>query len=198
MRLKLSLLILALLGALSIPPALWATTVMEMNLATLAERSDKVFRGTVLSVSETSVQAGGGTIPAIIYTLRVDDALKGSFDEVKGETLVEIKMVGTLKQYHAGKGPIAGFPLLKTGADYLLMVAHPGPVGLTSPMGLGQGTFNIFTDPSTRQEMALNGFNNVALFKGLAKSTRDLAKSAPTEGPVPYSMLADMIRATID
>ncbi len=197
MGLRLALMSLALLGALLAPPVTRATSVLEMNLAFMADRSEMVFRGTVMEVSETSVQGGGGTLPAIVYTFRVDDALKGTYDEIKGERVVQVRMIGSLKQYHASTPPIEGFPLLKTGGDYLLMIAPPGPLGLTSPMGLGQGAFTVYTDPNTRQEMALNGLNNKALFKGMAKNLRAAGKSVPTDGPVAYDTLADMIRSTV-
>ena len=42
-----------------------ATTLARMNLADLASRADKVFRGTVISVKAGSVKAGGGEYHAI-------------------------------------------------------------------------------------------------------------------------------------
>lgn len=183
--------LLALAGLLLFAPLAWGTTVMEMNLAALTERSDKIFRGTVLDVTETSVEAGGGTLPAVKYTLRVDEAYKGSFPLVKGESVTEIMMVGSLKQYHAGQSPIAGFPLLDIGSDYLLMVAPPGPVGLTTTMGLGQGAFAVYADPATRELMALNGFNNASLFKGMNAGL-------PAKGPVAYDVLVGQIQAQLE
>jgi hypothetical protein len=182
--------LLALASLLLAAPLAWGTTVMEMNLASLTERSEKIFRGTVLDVSETSVEAGGGTLQAVKYTIRVDETFKGSFPLVKGESVAEILMVGSLKQYHAGQPPIAGFPLLDIGSDYLLMVAPPGPVGLTTTMGLGQGAFAVYADPATRELMALNGFNNASLFKGMGAGL-------PADGPVAYDMLVAEIQAQL-
>ena len=167
-----------------------ATTVLEMNLAALTEGADMIFRGTVLDVSETSVQAGGGTIKAIKYTIIVDEAFKGDFPLVKEQRIAEIKMVGSLKQYHRGVRVIPGFPLLKIGSDYLLMVAPAGPIGLTSTMGLGQGAFSIFHDPNTKEEMALNDANNASLFKGMA--------GLPQEpGAVTYADLVEAINTEL-
>lgn len=191
MRVKLSRWpLLALASMLLFTPVAWGTTVVEMNLAALTDRSDKIFRGTVLDVSETSVEAGGGTLPAVKYTLRVDETYKGSFPLIKGESVTEIMMVGSLKQYHAGQSPIAGFPRLDIGSDYLLMVAPPGPVGLTTTMGLGQGAFAVYADPATRELMALNGFNNASLFKGMNAGL-------PANGPVAYDVLVGQIQAQL-
>lgn len=183
--------LVALASMLLFAPVAWGTTVMEMNLAALTERSEKIFRGTVLDVAETSVEAGGGTLTAVKYTIRVDEAYKGSFPLIKGESVTEIMMVGSLKQYHAGQPPIAGFPLLDIGSDYLLMVAPPGPVGLTTTMGLGQGAFAVYSDPSTRELMALNGFNNASLFKGMGTGL-------PAKGPIAYETLVGEIQAQLD
>ncbi len=182
--------LLAVIGALLISPSLWATTVMGYNLEAMADSADRIFRGTVLDVSEISVEAGGSTLPAIKYTMRVDEAFKGNYVTVKGERIAEIMMVGSMKQYMAGRAPIPGFPLLRVGGDYLLMVAPEGPVGLTSTMGLGQGAFTVFADPGTREVMALNGANNASLFKGMDVDM-------PESGPVAYDSLADQIRESL-
>lgn len=164
-----------------------AAMVMKMGLGDLVGNADKVFRGTVLDVSEISIEAGGGSIPALKYTLRVDDSFKGNFEKQVAEFMV----VGSLKQYHAGKGPISGFPLLQIGHDYLLMVAPEGPLGLTAPMGLAQGAFRVYSDPSTRETMAVNGANNAQLFKGISA---DL----PDSGPIAYDVLAGQIQLQLD
>lgn len=183
--------ILALICTALIAPQLPATTVLELNLAALTHSADKVFRGTVLDVTETSVQGGGSSIPALKFTLRVDEAFKGNFLTGKDQWTTEFMVVGTLKQYHAGRMAIAGFPVLQIGHDYLLMVAPEGPLGLTAPMGLGQGAFRIYEDPNTRETMAVNGANNAALFKGLSA---DL----PDSGPIAYDILAGEIRQQLD
>ena len=182
--------LLAAIGALLISPSLWATTVMSYNLEAMTDSADLIFRGTVLDVAEVSVEAGGSTLPAIKYTMRVDEAFKGSYTTVKGEQIAEIMMVGSMKQYMAGQAPIPGFPLLRVGGDYLLMVAPEGPVGLTSTMGLGQGAFTVFEDPGSREVMALNGANNASLFKGMDVDM-------PESGPVAYDSLAAQIRESL-
>jgi hypothetical protein len=188
---KIPKLLLVFAAAMLLAPQIWATTVLEMNLAALTDRSDKVFRGTVLDVSETSVQAGGGTLTAIKYTLRVDESFKGNFATIKGVQITEVMMLGSLKQYYSGNAPIPGFPVLKIGGDYLLMVAPEGPVGLTTTMGLGQGAFTVYSDPNTSEDMALNGFNNASLFKGMGSGV-------PASGPIAYDALAGYIQTELD
>ncbi|MBT8069061.1 MAG: hypothetical protein HKP21_12380 [Xanthomonadales bacterium] len=179
-----------LAGALLLAFNAGATTLIEMNLATLTDRSDKIFRGTVMSVTEITVRGGGGDLPAIQYTIRVDESMKGNHVDRQGQQYAVIRMLGSLKQYHAGKPPIPGFPLLREGGEYLLMVAPEGPIGLTTTMGLGQGAFNIFSDPNTREDMALNGFNNASLFKGMSAGM-------PDDGPVSYNSLVGLIKSEL-
>jgi len=179
-----------LVGALLLAFNAGATTLLEMNLATLTDRSDKIFRGTVMNVSETTVQGGGGDLLAVQYTIRVDESLKGDYVERKGQEFAVIRMLGSLKQYHSGTPPIPGFPLLREGGEYLLMVAPEGPIGLTTTMGLGQGAFNIFTNPNTREDMVLNGFNNTSLFKGMGAGM-------PDDGPVSYNTLVGLIKSEL-
>lgn len=182
--------LIALIGMMLITPQLWATTVLEMNLAALTDSSDRIFMGTVLDVSEVSVEAGGGTLTGIKYTLRVDEDFKGNIETIKGQKVAEVTMLGSLKQYQAGRTPIPGFPRLEIGRDYLLMVAPEGPAGLTTTMGLNQGAFSVYSDPATRETMARNGFNNSSLFKGMAGGY-------PDSGPITYDSLAGAIRSEL-
>ncbi|NNE04901.1 MAG: hypothetical protein HKO64_08510 [Xanthomonadales bacterium] len=182
--------LIALIGMMLITPQIWATTVLEMNLAALTDKSDRIFLGTVLDVSEVSVEAGGGTLTGIKYRLRVDEDFMGNVATVKGQKIAEVTMLGSLKQYHSGRTPIAGFPRLEIGKDYLLMVAPEGPLGLTTTMGLNQGTFSVYADPATRETMARNGFNNASLFKGMSGNY-------PDSGPISYDSLAGAIRSEL-
>lgn len=183
-------LLLAAMIVLLVAGQVGATSVLQMNLEDLCDSSAHIFRGTVVDITETTVAAGGGEIPALTYTVEVTEAFKGEFTTVKGVQLAEFKVVGTLKQHAAGKAPIAGFPLLQVGGDYLLMIAENGPVGLTAPMGLGQGCFSV--DGKAGAETAVNEFDNDGLFNGMS------AAGMPASGPVSYAALADMIRAGVE
>lgn len=160
-----------------------AASVLQMNLQQLCDRAGKIFSGTVLSVEASTVAAGGGQMPVLQYRVRVDEGFKGQFAQEKGVEYVEFRMLGTLAQLKAGHNGI--MPVLQQGKPYLLMLAPDGPLGVTSTIGLVQGTFSLSTD---RPSMALNGANNVGLFNGMN------GFSANFEGPVSYEFLADTIR----
>lgn len=142
-----------------------AATAMQMNLAQMINGSDKVFVGTVIDVTESRVQGGGGELPAITYKFQVDDTFKGDFEEIKGVKYTEVTMIGRIKNIKERKHPITDFPLLYEGEQYLLVVAPAGPIGLTTTMGLGQGSFTLTGGSDSK--VALNGANNVGLFSGM-------------------------------
>lgn len=168
-----------------------ATSVIQLNLEQLCQQSDQIFRGTVLDIVETTVQVGGGPLPAVTYTVRVDEAFQGDFNTVKGVPVAQFTTLGTEKQHLSGEMPIPGLPNLTIGGDYLLMVAPAGPVGLTTTMGLGQGRFTIGGKPG--EETAVNGFGNRGLFTGMTVSGLTTAS-----GELSYPALATLINSILE
>ena len=181
-----------------------ATSVLQMNLTQLTDRAEQIFSGTVLSVAADSIAAGGGQIPVLRYKVRVDDQFKGQFREEKGVLFAEFAMIGTMAQLKSQQESL--LPMLQQGKQYLLMVAPSGPLGITSTVGLSQGTFNLSLD-ANKEMMAVNGADNVGLFTGMNVNTSQTiaarANGANTitnqsRGPVAYSQLADMIRQAME
>ncbi|HSR68372.1 MAG TPA: hypothetical protein VLU25_10555 [Acidobacteriota bacterium] len=182
-------LLLAVMLAVSWSADLSATKLLHMNLEQLLQNSDRVFTGTLIGVEETTVEAGGGTIRALAYTFKVEQAFKGQFGTQKGLQIAEIRTIGTLKQLENRRPPVPGFPLFHSGQRYLLIVNPDGPAGLTSTAGLGQGSFEI--DGREGQEVAKNLFNNAGLFRGMNVS------GAPASGPVSYVFLSNLINELV-
>jgi hypothetical protein len=170
-----------------------ATTLLQMNLEQLTGRAGRIFRGTVLSVQAGGLAVGGGTLPIVTYTIRVDETFKGEFPPTKDETrLVEIRMLAESKSAPSGPFRRASFlrelPRLAVGREYLLFATRPSSAGLSTTVGLGQGSFNI--QGSGKNETAVNQFNNADLFRGMATA-------APARGPVSYAELSRRIRALV-
>jgi len=181
-------------GLLLLAPQARATTLIQMNLADLAGRADKIFRGTVISAKTGTVEAGGGQLPIVIYRVRVDETFKGEFGEGKQAEVVEIRMVG-------GKGNIQqgnlrhfslwrDVPRLERGREYVLFTTRPSAIGLSTTVGLGQGAFTI--TGSGKDEEAVNAFNNTGLDRRLGAGV-----SLRAGRPVPYGELATAIRAVV-
>jgi hypothetical protein len=176
-----------------------AVSVRQMNLEELVENADKIFRGTVLDVREDKVAAGGGELPVVVYRLRVDESFKGSFQEVKGIQVAEIRMLGKLKPASPngslrGQGLIPELPRLQAGHDYLLLTTASSAIGLSTTVGLGQGRFEV--SGKAGQEVVVNGNNNRGLFDDSGVKSFDKTAGQP-EGPLPYTVLADMIRGLV-
>jgi hypothetical protein len=189
------ILALATAGLLALAPQASPTTLIQMNLADLAGRANKIFRGTVLSVRPGTVAAGGADLPILVYRVRVDEKFKGEFGEGKGAGFVEIRMVGAAKEPKRTDNLrkfslFADVPRLDRGQGYVLFTTEPSRIGLSTTVGLGQGAFQI--QGAGKQEKAVNAFGNAGLAKGMPETS--LRRGA---GPVPYAELAQAIRAVL-
>jgi len=178
-----------------------ADTVQQFNLAEMVQRADKIYRGTVLSAEESTVQAGGGQLPVVIYRLQVDELFRGDVPLVKGVRVVELRMLGKIKSVRQGNlqlnSVLPRLPKLNVGQTYLLLTTRPSAIGLSTTVGLGQGSFQILQ--RGKQETAVNEVNNVGLFRDMNTQARSLSAqgSTPGSGPIAYSELAQQIRAQL-
>jgi hypothetical protein len=175
---------LALTLALSVVAmAASAAMVMKMGLGDLVGNADKVYRGTVLTKEPGTVSLGGSEFSTVVYTVRVDDALKGDFGE---KAVVTLTMLGNLKQ-DVSSGDFKRLskidmnPDLVVGSEYVLFTTAASSAGLSTTVGLGQGLFNIF-DGADGRDMTANLLNNQGLF----------------DGPVKYSELSSAVLALVN
>lgn len=147
-----------------------ATIVKKMELSELCERADKIFRGTVLSAQEGSVQAGGGELPTVTYYIEVDESFQGEFRTKGDRHIAEITMLANSKTRNvdgARSFPlIRDLPQLEVGRTYLLMTSPPSRLGLSAPIGLGQGCFTISGKGDA--QVATDGFGNSYNYADLA------------------------------
>ena len=144
-------------------------SLLHFSLEEMVDRADKVFRGTVVDVSTGTVAVGGGELPIVIYKLRVEEAFKGSFQSKGDVQYVELRMAGNLKEAPE-QGDLYKFsvlpdpPNLQMGRDYLLLTTAPSAIGLSTTVGLGQGSFGVYS--FDKQEWAKNEFDNAGLYDG--------------------------------
>lgn len=195
-RFRLRTLLLSAVAALALCGPLAAATVIQMNLAEMVDRADRIYRGTVLDVREGTVSVSGGELPTVTYRIRVDEAFKGTYQEVKGVQIAELKMVGKLK---SGGAPgrfsvLDDLPKLEVGRDYLLLTTPRSAIGLSTMVGLGQGRFELQGKPG--HEVAVNANKNLGLFRGMGAGFA--ASTNQPEGPVPYEDLAGLIRGLVE
>jgi len=147
-----------------------AAMVIKMGLGDLVDNADKIFRGTVLSKEPGTVSMGGSEFSTVVYTVEVNEALKGDFG---AKPMVTLTMLGNLKQdVSTGNAKrlsvIDMNPDLAVGSDYVLFTTAASSAGLSTTVGLGQGTFRIF-DGADSRDMTANLLNNHGIFDGPVK-----------------------------
>jgi hypothetical protein len=176
----------------SLPAA--ATTVMQMNLADLVGRADRIVRGTVVAATEGTIDVGGTSLPVVTYRVQVDEVFRGEVSTVKGVRIAEIKMLGKTSARRAGGlqrvSVLPEMPQLLIGQDYLLFTTQPSAVGLSTTVGLGQGSFAI--SQVGKDEVAINGAKNSGLYRGMSTGA-PLADG----GAVVYDDLARQVRVLV-
>lgn len=167
-------------------PGIEAASVLQMNLGSLCDRSDKVFRGRVMDSTAETVAAGGGEIPVVTYTIAVEEEFKGDFGP---KPVVTLRLLGSKTALVPVGGDIqrvsafAGLPVLSVGQEYLLFTTQPSAIGLSTTVGLGHGCFHISAE--NKEELVVNEFDNVGIFAGFA--------GMPASGPVTYDAMAAAI-----
>jgi hypothetical protein len=131
------------------------------------------------------------SVPTVTYRLQVEEALRGSFVTAKGVTYAEITTIGKVASKHSGPyesvALVPRMPKLVSGKSYFLFVTEPSAVGLSTTVGLGQGSFALTQAGATL--VAENELKNRGLFRGIHGYT------GPSGGPVPYTELTARVRA---
>jgi hypothetical protein len=178
---------------------LHAANVKHMPLPELVARADRIVRGTVLAVDDTSVPVGVGTLSATVYRIRVAETLKGS--AAPGE-VIEVRLLAPPKTPRTGRFArgtlLQDLPRFDVGREYLFLLTRPSAIGLSTTVGLKQGLFELRGRDT--EQIAVNGANNLGLFEPAGAAARGPAARAvarPASGPVPYSTLAGEIRALV-
>ena len=182
-RQKLFMMLAATLALGFITMAASAAMVMKMGLGDLVGNADKIFRGTVLTREPGTVFMGGSEFSTVVYTVKVEDALKGDFG---AKPVVTLTMLGNLKQdVSSGNAKrlsrIDMNPDLAVGSNYVLFTTAASSAGLSTTVGLGQGLFRVF-DNADGRDMTANMLNNQGIF----------------DGPVSYSELTLAISALVN
>ena len=174
---------------LAVSPA-QANVLKPMNLEELTRRADRIFSGTVTAVEKGRVAVGGGTLPTVTYRIAVDRALAG-VPEKGASQVVEVRMIGDPDEVRRDrlvrlpKAPPR--PDIEAGQRYLFFVTAPGLVGLSTTVGLGQGSFRV--TGKAGDEDAVNEFGNVGLFRGMNAPGERAAR-----GPIKFAAIAERVR----
>ena len=124
-----SLVVLALSTSLTT-----GTSVRIVNLFEMVQLADRVFWGKCLSAVKKSEEST--LLPVVEYVFEVRRAIKGVRT---GERVVFRQVQGAQR----GVVGIPGIPHYRKGQEILLFLHGDSRLGLTSPVGLAQGTFRL-------------------------------------------------------
>ncbi len=162
---KLSVTFIAASLFLTAPIASHATMVVPLNLSQMTEQADRIFRGRCLDVTRDLDE---NQMPATYVRFRVLEGLKGV---ETGET-VFVKQYGVSPRaqpfLHLAEGEKTIVPMkslslapkdYEIGKEYLLFYYPESGLGFTSPVGAGQGLFDVTEDGQGRRR-AVNPLNN--------------------------------------
>lgn len=141
-----------------------ASQVRSVDLEQLTQRAARIFSGRCITSRVVFDPNIGSDVT--VATFRVDRSVKG----VTGRT-VTVRMSGVSK-----------VPIFRAGEDVVLFLYGESALGLSAPVGLGQGRFAVVTDKQGRKR-AINEFGNENLTRGARR------KRGPAEILDPSSLL---------
>ncbi len=146
-----------------------------MTLEEMTERAGRIFSGHCTSVRV--VEQPGRGMPVTEVTFRVDRTLKGR----PGGTLT-IRQPGGQSVAGERSARILGLPRFRPGEEVILFLYGESASGLTSPVGLGQGKFTVYTDKEGLR-WAVNEYGNRNLFRETPEEPGQRPGTAAERGP---------------
>jgi len=112
-----------------------ASSVLPVDLDGLVHGAGVAFQGTVTDVHSDRDPQTGWIVTYV--TFRVDDALKGSV----GASYTMKQIGGRLANGETYR--VDGVPTYALGHSYVVFLHSPSSLGLSSPVGLSQGKFDV-------------------------------------------------------
>lgn len=185
--LRLSLAGAVLLPALASPT--FASKVRAMTLEEMTERAGRIFSGQCTGVRV--VEQSGRGIPLTEVTFQVHRTLKGR----PGATLT-IRQPGGQSVAGERSVGIVGLPRFRPGEEVILFLYGESASGLTSPVGLGQGKFTVYTDKEGLR-WAVNEYGNRALFRETLEGPGQRRGAAGKRRGIPADDLLESVRALL-
>lgn len=163
--------LISLLGFFLLAGTAWSLTVLQLNLEQLTALAEKVFVGKCVSVESRTDSSGR---PVQYVTFEVIEMLKGD-----PASKVTFKQLGSSSPEEQDlstggidvQGVFREMPRYEAGEEAVVFLSAESRLGLTAPVGLYQGKFQIETD-SSGQKSVVNGIGNRGLFIGWRKSPK--------------------------
>jgi hypothetical protein len=187
---------LAALGIVLMP--LWsagpieASQIRPVNLEEMTQRADRIFEGRCVDVREEFDSRIGRYVSVV--TFEIDDPVKGVMED-----RVTIRLLSGATPPGGDRQP--GLTRFTEGEAVLLFLYGESRLGLTSPVGFGQGKFNI-VESKAGQRFAVNGFGNKNLLRDLSEDAEDLLEDrlfiARQKREIEPRVLREMVDRLVD
>jgi hypothetical protein len=149
-------------------------------------RAERIFAGRCVDAQVTRDASLGFDVTTL--TFEVTRAVKGG----QGDR-VTVKVLGR------GAG-IVGMPRFRPGEEVVLFLYGESALGLSSPVGLGQGKFSVFEDKLGRRR-AVNSHGNKTLFRELSPRARGRLGPAASRWKgrqsIPPDELLDLVESLV-
>lgn len=168
--------------------------VKPQNLAEVTAQAATIVHGTITSV-QVEPHPQFSHLRTVVVTVAVSDTLKGqAADSV------------SFRQYLWDPRDVRERAGYRPRQEVVLFLNAPSEIGLTSPVGIHQGRFQVELD-NTGTKMAVNTHSNVTLMKGVsqlsstsklsARTRKALVMSEATGGELTLDALKETVRALV-
>ncbi len=124
-------------------------SVRPVGLEEMVAYSQRIFRGVCTAAEPTGSVAG---LPVTLYTFRVLDGIKGASTE-QTVRFRQLDFAGDSLQ----------IPRYRVDREYVLFLYPESEIGLTSPVGLLQGAFQVIRVAENGEPVVRNGVGNLHL-----------------------------------
>jgi len=173
-----------------------ATLVVPLNIEQLIERADRIFLGTVLSNTKEP-KGNGRSFPSIVTRFKVEEVYKG-----KVGSIIEVRQIAVGSKKSKIRFLI-GIPRFSTKGRYIVFLAGESSLGFASPIGLGQGVFEVPNKGQNIDDLPLLYRSvNQKLFQGIQKpatqkliKTHKLSLDSKGKGRLTVKRLRELISA---
>ena len=170
-------------------PSVFATTVLELDVKGLVERSDRIIEARVEGL-RTKRSTQGVLVTELQLRVNAEGYWKGT-----GDRHLLIELPGGI-DHKSGRGLwIPGMPKMTLGEDVVLFLASHRSRGPSAVVGLGQGKFRVVRDARTGAKKLVRNLEHLEFIDPRTGRSRGERKN-PLEVRS-YDQLRDQVRAHV-
>lgn len=163
-----------------------ASRVRSLTLHEMVEAAGPIFAGQVVQVEPVVLHG----LPATAVTFDVEDAVRGA----EAGSRITLRFLGGPRATGGMPYRIAGMPTWRVGDRTILLAHSPSDLGLTAPVGLWQGRFDLSQGPAGTIR-ATPHVPGARLLEGVPEAVvRAAGLAGPAAGSLPYGVFMRLLR----